>query len=153
MYQQHTRMLPPQCVRCVTAREAVEGQEDLVHFLCSPRLCLLQRLLAMLASLPPIQNRRQSAAAAAGTITAGAGPSSTPDVLQQPHQDVSVAQQCLAALPEHLTQHLPSTPPYIGYRGDLLACLGNALAGRPDVADAVADVPGAVPLILSQASV
>jgi hypothetical protein len=45
---------------------------------------------------------------------------------------------------------MPVLPPYIGYRGDLLGVLANAMYERPPVAEAVAAVPGAVELLLAQ---
>jgi hypothetical protein len=45
---------------------------------------------------------------------------------------------------------LPHRPPYVGYRGDVLAALGHLMHGRPAAAEAIAAVDGAVPLLLSQ---
>jgi hypothetical protein len=48
---------------------------------------------------------------------------------------------------------MPSRAPYVGYRGDLLGILGNAMHERHRVAEAVAEVPGAVELLLAQVGV
>lgn len=47
---------------------------------------------------------------------------------------------------------MPLRPPYDGYRGDVLAVLANAMHNRSHVAEAIAAVPRASLLILSQVS-
>ncbi len=53
-------------------------------------------------------------------------------------------------LPSPSSVLLPVQPPYLGYRGDLLCVLSNAAFGRPLVAERIADLPGAVELLLAQ---
>ena len=63
-----------------------------------------------------------------------------------PHPHASVPTSSLRAP----AQGMPVAAPYVGYRGDLLAVLANAMHERPSVAEAVAAQPGAVELILAQ---
>jgi hypothetical protein len=136
---------------------------------------LVHHILGMLATLQPIQNPRRKEAAAAGSTQASAGtmrgggplsplpalPSTSTDAASPPdpapspaaqQQQHSSSQQPVLALPRHYTEELPVLPPYIGYRGDLLGVLANVMYDRPRVAEAVAAVPGAVELLLSQVS-
>lgn len=84
----------------------------------------LPTLLAMLKALEPIQNPRQAAAAAAAAPAAAAQASGSTGGIQVAELAPALADRAAA---------FPSTPPYPGYRTDLLAAVANAAHKRPAV--------------------
>ena len=132
-------------------------------------------------TLQPIQNPRRNEASAAAAAAAAAAPSAQEQEqqkgtkqqqqqqqeqeqqkgtqqqeqqkgTQQQQQQQQQQEQARYQQPAY-TLHAPVEPPYLGYRGDLLAVLANAMCNRPAVADAVALEAGAVELVLGQVGV
>eukprot|EP00983_Pelagomonas_calceolata_P073228 1152053-Pelagomonas_calceolata.AAC.2 len=107
--------------------------------------CQLLRLLPM---REPVQNPGRNSAAAA------AAAKQQHQHQQQLEQRPQGATEAQAEVPRYLqpvyTRQAPVVPPYLGYRGDLLAVLANAICNRPAVAEEVALEAGAVELVLGQ---
>ncbi|KAL4436610.1 hypothetical protein ABPG75_003749 [Micractinium tetrahymenae] len=98
-------------------------------------------LLAMLKALEPIQNPQQQQRAATTDSMAACGSSS----------GASGAMQLAELAPQLAAEaaRFPSTPPYPGFRSDLLAALANAAHGRREVQAEVGRM-GGVELVLAQ---
>lgn len=139
-----------QVLRCLAQRDdrgaGLCGGSDPVPAMCDAPHHLHTHLLRMLAALPPPQKPRD----AKGTATAAAG-ATAPASSSTPH--APTPQTPTLAVPEAagLVQGpLPRAPPYIGYRGDVLSVLANVMFARPAVAERIAQLEGAVELVLSQ---
>uniref|UniRef100_A0A7S3VJ23 Ataxin-10 domain-containing protein n=1 Tax=Dunaliella tertiolecta TaxID=3047 RepID=A0A7S3VJ23_DUNTE len=138
-------------LKCLAQREdrglGLCGGVDPVIHLCQAHHLVLH-LLGMLHTLQPVQNPGRNSAAAA------AAAKQQHQHQQQLEQRPQGATEAQAEVPRYLqpvyTRQAPVVPPYLGYRGDLLAVLANAICNRPAVAEEVALEAGAVELVLGQ---